>query len=83
MDRSGHHLHCILNLLRLGDGSGQGDCVGEMIVTTIMLTAGQEIGSVGPSIGGVQLSSWLGQRQRRRKPLDNAWRRVDEGVRSA
>lgn len=83
MDRSGHHLHCILNLLRLGDGPGQGDCVGEMIVMTIMLTAGQEIGSVGPGVEGEQFSSWLGRRQHLRKPLENAWRRVDDGVRSA
>lgn len=82
MDRSGHHLHCILNLLRLRDGPSKGDCVGDMIVMTIMLT-GQEIGSVGPGVGGEQLSSWLGRRQRLRKPLENAWLRVDEGVRSA
>lgn len=83
MDRSGHDLHCILNLLRLRNGPSKGDCVGDMIVRTITLTAGQEIGSVPPGVRGEPLQSWLGQRQRLRKPLENAWRRVDEGVRSA
>ena len=83
MDRSGHHLHCILKLLRLRHGAGKGDCVGDMIVLAITLKAGQEIASAGPGAGGEPLSSWLGQRQRFRKPLENAWRRVDEGVRSA
>lgn len=82
MDRSGHQLHCILNLLRLCDRPSNGDCVGDMIVVTIMLTAGQEIGSVGPGASGEPLERWLGRRQRLRKPLENAWLRVDEGVRS-
>lgn len=83
MDKGGGHLHCILNILRIRDGPNKGDCVGDMIVVAIMLTAGQEIASARPGAGGEPLQSWLGQRQRLRKPLENAWRRVDEGVRSA
>ncbi len=77
MDRGGHHLHCILNLLRLRDGPNKDGCV---IVVAIVLKAGQEIGSAGPGTGGEPLESWLGRRQCLRKPLENAWRRVDEGV---
>nr|WP_156941994.1 hypothetical protein [Mesorhizobium sp. LNHC220B00] len=83
MDKGGGHLHCILNILRLRDGPNKGDCVGDMIVVAIAVKAGQEIASAGRGAGGEPLQSWLGRRQRLRKPLENAWGRVDEGMRSA
>ncbi|ESX62701.1 hypothetical protein NKJ36_27100 [Mesorhizobium sp. M0142] len=52
MDKGGGHLHCILNILRLRDGPNKGDCVGDIVVMAVMLTAGQEIGSVGPGLSG-------------------------------
>lgn len=45
--KSGGHLHCILNILRLRDGPTKGDCVGDMVVMAVMLTARQQIGSLG------------------------------------
>ncbi|RWI37086.1 MAG: hypothetical protein EOR30_32205 [Mesorhizobium sp.] len=74
MNRGGHHLHCIVNLLRLRDG---------MIVVAIALKAGQEIESAGREVGVEPLASWLRRHQRLRKPLKNTWGRVDERVRSA
>ncbi|BCG83346.1 hypothetical protein MesoLj113b_68880 (plasmid) [Mesorhizobium sp. 113-3-3] len=83
MNKGDDHLHCVLHILRLRDGRNKGDCVGDMIVTRVRLTAGQEIRSLGPSVGGEPLQSWLGRPQSLRKPLENAWERVDEGVLSA
>lgn len=83
MDQGGDHLHCILHILRLRDGPNKGGCVGDMIVMAVMLTAGQEIGSLGPGAGGEPLQSWLGRQQRLRKPLENALGRVGEGLRPA
>lgn len=77
MDKDGDHLHCILHILRFGDGPDKGAYVGDMIVIAVMRTAGQEVGSVGLGVGGQPLASWLGRQQRLRKPLENRWRRVD------
>lgn len=80
MDKGGDRLHCILHILRLREEPNTDDCVGDMIVTRVLLTAGQEIGSLGPSVGGEPLQLWLGRQQSLRKPLGNAWERVDESV---
>lgn len=83
MDKGGGHLHCILNILRIRRWAQQRRLRRRYDRMAITLKAGQEIASAGPGAGGEPLSSWLGRRQRLRKPLENAWRRVDESVRSA
>ncbi|RWF81882.1 MAG: hypothetical protein EOQ45_07185 [Mesorhizobium sp.] len=83
MNRGGHHLHCIVNLLRLRDGHNKGGCAGHMIVVAIAVKAGQEIESAGREVGVEPLASWLRRHQRLRKSLENTWGRVDESVRSA
>ncbi|WP_044549192.1 hypothetical protein [Mesorhizobium japonicum] len=82
MDEGGDHLHCILHILRLGDGPNKRECVGDMIVSAVMLTKGQEIRRADQGVGGEPLQSWLRRQQRRRKPLENIWERVDDSVQS-
>ncbi|RWH94103.1 MAG: hypothetical protein EOQ88_27240 [Mesorhizobium sp.] len=71
MNRGGHHLHCIVNLLRLRDGHNNVGCAGHMIVMAIAVKAGQEIESGGREVGGEPLASWLLRHQRLRKSLEN------------